>query len=299
MMQDSDEIQRIRDATDIFLRLRDNPEDPKLLRERESFLARGEEERLAYHKMLQVWSVTGTAKRAKRPGVASLALAGAVLVAGYVTFQANRHILIADVYTQYDTQALHLDSGDYLALDARSAFVDKSDAHERHVHLLQGAAFFDVETESRPFVVTAGDVRVQVTGTAFEVTGDENSGMVSVAEGAVNVVIENASWQLRPGDRLVWSDDVGARLTKFDASQTASWRNDVLISDDMTFEQIVDVLDRRMPGQLIVTDATLADTKIVGSFDLSDPQQSLDLVVELMGAKVISMPYVVSVIAKR
>jgi transmembrane sensor len=298
-MQDSQEIQRIREATDIFLRLRDNPEDPKLLRERDRFLARGAPERAAYKKMLQVWSVTGAAKRAHRPTIAPVLVAGVVAVAGYFTFAAHRYVFTADGYTRFETQAHVLETGDQIVLDAQSAFANNSGAEERHIRLLQGAAFFDVEPEARPFVVTAGDVRVEVTGTAFEVGSDDSGGVVSVEEGSVTVRINARSWDLRPGDRLRLTDEGAAQLTRFDPTRAASWRRDLLVSDGMTLAEIVDVLNRRLPGEIVVTHSALAATKIVGTFDLSEPRQSLDLLMELTGAQVISVPYVMAVIVPK
>jgi transmembrane sensor len=70
----------------------------------------------------------------------------------------------------------------------------------------------------------------------------------------------------------------------------ASWRDDVLVADGLSFAQIAEILDRRIPGRVILTDDALGQQTIVGHFDLSDAQGTLDLLAELTGAKVTSVP---------
>lgn len=298
-MPETQDTQLIREATDIFLRLRDTPNDRGLQRERDQFLARGAGERAAYDRMLQVWNVTGVARPSTPSAlsrIASIAVAGIIVATGYWAYDPVRIAMMADTATGYETASVQLLSGDRIALDATSAFANHTDGHARRIELLQGAAFFDVEKETRPFIVTAGDMRVEVTGTAFEVVSSDEGAAVSVTEGSVNVVINERLWQLVPGDELIWSDATGAALKKADITTTASWRQDQLISEAMTLRQILEVIDRRLPGEIVVSNEALAQTPIVGSFDLSKPEEALTLLTELTGSQSIRLPYVVSVI---
>jgi transmembrane sensor len=72
---------------------------------------------------------------------------------------------------------------------------------ERHI-ALHGEAYFEVQRdEERPFVVEAGDVRVTVLGTAFEVSAFDTSSsvLVRVRHGKVRVVAEGDSVILEAG----------------------------------------------------------------------------------------------------
>ena len=72
---------------------------------------------------------------------------------------------------------------------------------ERHIDL-NGEAYFEVQRdEERPFVVEAGDVRVTVLGTAFEVSAFDTSSsvLVRVRHGKVRVVAEGDSVILEAG----------------------------------------------------------------------------------------------------
>lgn len=295
-MPDTQETKLIRQATEIFLRLRDDPDNPTLQQERDEFLACGEAERTAYAKMLQVWQVTGPGRTPGRSTLSAILVAGLLVGGGYAAYDPLRILLLADVSTGYETIKTILASGDQIVLDATSAIADDTEGATRSVSLLRGAAFFDVETDARPFVVTAGDLRVEVTGTAFEVGTFDDGGVVSVAEGSVEVSINGQSWLLGAGERLNWSYESGARLNAIDIANAASWREDTLISDGMTFGQIAAVLDRRLPGDILITNDRLAQTPIVGTFDLSNPSLSLDLLTELTGASATQVPYVVTLI---
>lgn len=295
-MPDIEETKLIRQATDIFLRLRDDPDNPTLQQERDDFLARGEAERAAYAKMLQVWKVTDPGKKPGPSTLSAVLVAGLLAASGYAAYDPLRILLLADVSTGYQTITTQLASGDQVVLDATSAIADDTDSATRSVVLLRGAAFFDVEVSDVPFVVQAGDLRVEVTGTAFEVGYFDDGGVVSVTEGSVEVSIGGQSWQLEVGEQLIWDSETEAQLKAIDTANAASWREDTLVSEDMTFAQIAAVLDRRLPGGILITHERLAQTPIVGTFDLANPSSSLDLLTELTGSSTTQVPFVVTVI---
>lgn len=296
-MQDTQNTKLIRHATDIFLRLRDDPDNPTLQQERDDFLARGEAERAAYAKMLQVWHVTEPGKKQGSSTLSTILIAALLVAGGHAVYDRLRLLMLADISTGYATTTAQLASGDQVILDATSAIADDTEGATRSVSLLQGAAFFEVETDARPFIVTAGDLRVEVTGTAFEVGYFDDGGIVSVTEGSVEVSINGQSWQIAAGEQFNWDGESSARLDALDIANAASWREDTLVADGMTFSQIAVVLDRRLPGDILITSERLARTPIVGTFDLSDPTSSLELLTELTGASAKQVPYVLTVIS--
>ena len=79
-MTETTDSQLIREATSIFIRLRDHPQDPDLLSERDRFLASGEAHRKAYSQMLAAWQVTGQAKKGKPSRAPLVAMTMACLV---------------------------------------------------------------------------------------------------------------------------------------------------------------------------------------------------------------------------
>lgn len=295
-MPDARETQLIREATDIFLRLRDNPDDFGLQQERDDFLARGAAERSAYQKMLQAWKVTEPTKKTGPTTLSSVVFAGLIIATGYFAFEPARTALLADLSSRSQTKTAQLASGDQVVIDAASALIDDTENADRHVTLLRGAAYFDVVSNSRPFVVSTGNIRVEVTGTSFEVGQLDDEEIVTVTEGAVDVTIGDLTRQLVAGNQLSWSDDDGVRVTDIDITRAVGWRENTLVADGMTFGQIVAILERRIPGEILIASSALAQTPVVGTFDLNDPDSSLDLLIALTGAKAASVPYVMTII---
>lgn len=289
-MTETTDSQLIREATSIFIRLRDHPQDPDLLSERDRFLAGGKAHRKAYSQMLAAWQVTGQAKKDKPSRAPLVALALACLVGGFFAKAPIEIYLRADLTTDTIPRITRLVSGDRATLDGTTALIDHTSDDIRQVELLRGAAFFDVRPDGRPFVVTSGELTVEVLGTSFEVGAFEDAGIVTVAEGAVRVTVGSQSWQLIPGEQLIWSAETGATRDHVGVAHVASWRDDVLVADGLSFAQIAEILDRRIPGRVVLTDAELGQQTIVGRFELRDAQGTLDLLAKLTGAKVTSVP---------
>jgi transmembrane sensor len=69
------------------------------------------------------------------------------------------------------------------------------------IGLLRGGARFEVEAQrGRAFLVTAGDVTVEVVGTVFSVQHLAGTIEVKVEQGAVKVTGVGGAWTLQPGD---------------------------------------------------------------------------------------------------
>lgn len=300
-MPNADDAQLIREATSIFLRLRDAPDDPELIREKDDFLDRGPAERLAYTKMLSVWKATDTERRSRQTRAPLFLVAAVVLLGGYWSAGSVRIWALADLSTRFETDMTQLASGDMVTMDAASAIVDDTDTHKelRQVALLQGAAFFDVQKDGRPFSVTLGEIEVNVVGTSFEVNRFNDGAAVSVSKGAVRVSISDQSWDLVPSDQLLWSPETGVSVVQTDASEVAQWRDDLLVADGLSLGRIVDILDRRVSGDIVVTSAVLSNTPIVGTFDLSDPEAALRSLAQLEGARLWSIPNVITIVRPR
>jgi ferric-dicitrate binding protein FerR (iron transport regulator) len=125
---------------------------------------------------------------------------------------------------------LILPDGTKVWLDAASslsyptAFTGK----ERQVQL-KGEAYFEVaEDKNKPFTVLAGDVRVNVLGTHFNVMAydDENAIKTTLLEGAVKVTRGQASHLLEPGQEASCDKASGSfRTLDVDADEAIAWKN--------------------------------------------------------------------------
>lgn len=277
------------EAADIFLKLRDDPGNEALQARRDEFCARGEEERQVYEDLLKTWKASGV-KKGPNKLRAIIVLTCGVLSAAYLAYDPLRVALLADVSTQFNADTTVLASGDRVVLDADSALIDDSDGSVRDVSLLEGAAFFDVGKDNRPFTVTLGDMMVSVVGTAFETAFVDGAVFVSVVEGRVNVTDGDEVWTLTAGDHFNWTDDQPATLSQKPVQDMAAWRADRLVVDNMTMGQAADIISRRLRGPVVFSGRALRNTRVTGTLDLHDPLAALRLLADSGNAQVYNVP---------
>jgi ferric-dicitrate binding protein FerR (iron transport regulator) len=98
---------------------------------------------------------------------------------------------------------------------------------------INGEAYFKVaKNKAQPFVVTAGAMQVEVTGTEFNVMAyaDEDTFRTTLLEGSVKVVnrqsaIGNNTVVLMPGKQAVFIADSRFTIADADVEQATAWRN--------------------------------------------------------------------------
>lgn len=297
-MSNPEEERLLNEAADIFLKYRQNPRDPEMMQARENFVARGDAARKAWSKIVDAWSVTGGQKPNKSRLLPAIVGTGLLLL-GYFSVEPMRIYFTADFVSDRTPMRVELTSGDYAHLDADTALVDETEGGTRRVRLLQGAGYFEVENAPVPFVVSVGDTNIEVLGTAFEVAESDDAIQVTVFEGRVAVQRLDQRVEVGPGDRLMWADDTPV-FDRIDLGDVASWRGGRLVADGMTFGQVVDILDRRISGQVLIMDGDLRSERVTGSFDLRRPEVSLRNLVAGMGGRVVApLPVATLVFSRR
>lgn len=282
--QNQDDL--LEQAALLFLEVSENPEDPDLQAKRDSFVQQSDSARAAYLKVEQGWRVAGGRPRSGlRVVIPTLIAFGAGL---YLAAAPLKTYLLADISTGNDATQAVLASGDLAHLDAGSAIADDTEGHERKVALLRGGAFFDVSANGQPFVVSTGDVDVRVRGTSFEVSRLADGISVSVAEGRVDVMVDNEVWPLVAGSELFWDEDTGVSERLVDTKNVASWRGDQLVVEDLSIRHVAALLDRRVKGEVIVFGGLWAEERVSGTFDLTDPEAALKALAVIGGGRLLS-----------
>lgn len=179
-----------------------------------------------------------------------------------------------------ENRAIGLDDGSQIVLGAQSAVAKRFTEQQRNVALLSGEAWFDVAHDTaRPFVVSAADMTVTVTGTAFDVSITDRTLSVAVAQGSVRV--ERNGQQLidvalKPGDRLS-IDRASGRASTMAVSlpEIGAWRDDRLAVRGEVLADVVETLDRHYGGVIIISGDRLKDRRVTGVYDLDDPIRAL------------------------
>lgn len=305
-------------ASDWLFRLRDCPSDARLRRELDAWIAADPSHERAWRIAHRAWAATGAVTPAfvaplqsaaakivpipltrKPRRVRRAAMAMAAGLAALTLLPAVELRLRADHLTGTgETQAVTLADGSQITLDADSAINSTMTADRRTVSLLRGEAFFQVTADkSRPFVVHGPDVTITVTGTAFDVLFTEKTSSVAVAGGSVTVAHAGAEAQLTPGQRLVIDRASGAsQIRAVDPADVGAWREGRMVVGDMPLSSAVESIRRHYFGFVVLNDAALADARVTGVYDLSDPERALRALVGPYGGTVRRMtPYLLVV----
>ena len=150
-----------------------------------------------------------------------------------------------------------LDDGSELNLDSDSEVILQFRADERAARLSRGAAFFSVaRDETRPFLVRASGVEVEVLGTRFGVALEANAVLVEVEQGLVQVRPQGSmALILTAGDRLrvpLPELDQEATLVKDQTESPAAWRGGELMFDRTRLGDAVARLQRHSHQRLEV-----------------------------------------------
>lgn len=293
-MSDPEDDALLDEAADIFIQLRETPDDRDAISARDAFLARGPEACAAYDAVERAWTVGGGRKRnsPKLPVVIVLCL----LSVGMLLWPEARIYWLADIATSHGTEEIEFTSGDVAILDADTSLVDRIGQQTRGLEILEGAAFFEVTKDDRPFRVTAGDLTVSALGTAFEVAFVGDSIVVAMNEGRVLVEAGSDSWTLEAGQKILWSADGRGKVDTVDPERVAGWRAQTLDLDGLTLGQAAAILNRRLPGDIYIPNTALAATTLTGSVNLDDPLSALRIMAAANGARVLSFAPVATLI---
>jgi len=297
-------------ADEWVVALNDNPADGVLRLRHSQWLAQSDGNRRDWDESLRVWQMLDRTVpvhveawdthgsnvvrlsgrmpgRRRRLGLAVAAAAIAAALAIAILPNAIRQ-LGADVATASgETRAVDLPDGSRLQLAPHSAVAFSFDAGQRHVELLRGEAWFEVvPAPDRTFRVTAGDVKVTVLGTAFEVRRDDDSINVAVEHGRVQVESAAASQLLGAGDVLRLGNGSSPQTETVSPELIASWRSGQLVAKDQTIREAVAMLNRYFDGWIVVADEELERQPLTGIYSLSNPRASLAAIARVQGARV-------------
>lgn len=317
----SDEIELpaelLEEAADWLLHLQEAPQDGGLQADLEAWLGSAEINRLAWQRTQRAWMAFGAcepqyrehwenAPRRAAPSPRPLvrrarwrsrgvlaAMAGVVICLAIVFTPMITIYLRADYQTTTaESRTITLEDGSTVLLAASSAIATDFSGDRRTVVLLEGEAFFDVvKDEGRPFVVDANGVKVEVLGTAFDVEISDRLTSVALARGAVtaslNGDVGHPSEMLSPGEMLVVDTGAGTMKKQSVAIEDiAGWRTGRVYVVDRTIGSVIEQIRRYHPAWISVPDPGLAGMTVTGFYDLRDPDQALEALVEPFGGKV-------------
>ncbi len=185
-----------------------------------------------------------------------------------------------------------LPDGSVLDINTGTRAVARLYERKRIVELQEGEIFFSVEHDAeRPFIVDAGDSRVVVTGTRFNVRYEAQSARVSVESGSVEV--SSGPWWNRQSRSLVKGQGVNAGrgqdlgdVEQLDLSTELAWQRGKIVFENTPLSQAVAEINRYLDRPTRLDAPALRDHRIAGIFDVDDPQALIDMLPEFAPVRV-------------
>jgi transmembrane sensor len=197
----------------------------------------------------------------------------------------------ADAVTSRGEQkTFALPDGSKLHAAADTALKFDFEGGRRQVELLRGEAYFEVRPgQANAFAVRVGGDRVDVAGTKFDVDRRGDATIVTVREGAVDVLGQKSSAvRIEQGRRVVVAAGKTAPVEPADVDAVLAWMSRRLVFQNLPLRDVAIVLQRQVKGRFFVL-GSLADAKISGTFPMDDAPSSLDTIGAAIGANVVRL----------
>lgn len=141
-----------------------------------------------------------------------------------------------------DSSVVVLNSGSVLKYPATF------EREERNVYLAGEGYFKVAKDKDKVFQVYAGDARIQVTGTVFNVRSypDDIQTEVDLIEGGVNVSVGEKNVFLKPNERALYNRESGSlERQTYETYKSALWTTGKLSFVNASFREILKEIERK------------------------------------------------------
>jgi len=256
----------------------------------EAWLAESPVNRVAYWRLDAAWertqklSALGPLPRENSPSplrrhipimlkiAATIAIAAAGLGTVYFQRAHAEHEFTTAIGSR---EVLTLADGTHIELNTGTSL--RVSADQQTVWLDRGEAYFDVKhNASRNFTVVADRHRIVDLGTKFSIRANADRLQVAMVEGRVRLDVpkdqKDASLLLTTGDVAVASGDAltVTREPSDELARELAWRRGMLVFNNTTLADAVAQFNRYNREKLVITDDSVAQLKIDGSFPAND-----------------------------
>lgn len=203
---------------------------------------------------------------------AALAVASVAIMTGLFYISQPEPAAFERYATQVgEIKTIRLADGSEVTLGAKSAFKIRMNEDERRAELESGQAFFVVSKDAtRPFWVDAGDTRIRVVGTQFDVRRSPGRTRVAVLEGIVKVSSSLVGEQdvsspvvLTAGQQVIKSRAENLRrLEDISAVELGAWRVGRLVYRNADLADVIADANRYFNGTISLQASELSEMKV-------------------------------------
>lgn len=203
--------------------------------------------------------------------------------------------LLADYSTQAgEKREVALPDGSRMVLNTDTAVALEFGAGRRGVRILQGEAWFDVVHDAaHPFHVAASHADIEVKGTAFSVTVEDDLDTIRLQRGAVDAhhALSNvARVHLSPGQMVVASEKALSVAMPFQPDKSLAWLENRIVFDDTSLRKALHEIGRYFDGRIIVLDDLLLNARVSGFYRTDRAADAIANIVAASGGTIIRLP---------
>ena len=218
----------------------------------------------------------------RRAFIRSATLFGVVTVSTFTAYKALPwHGWVADHQTaMLETKSIQLADGGKLILNADSSVDVTYNRNERLIRLYHGEVFIETAHDvlNRPLLVETNHGRLHALGTQFVVRKQDESTYIGVVQGAVDVLPKDYATEhfvVNAGHEALFNAaTVFAQAPLNDNAST--WIDGIIYADNMPLVEFIVILSRYRSG-ILKCDASVADVRVSGAFQLKDPDNVLEI----------------------
>lgn len=160
----------------------------------------------------------------------------------------------------------------WLNSDSQLKYPDNFGKRNRTVQL-QGEAYFEVTSDAKnPFVVSAGEAKIKVLGTKFNLKAypDEKQIETTLLEGRVELTIQPGNKsisaktiKMKPGELLIFKKEKNElQYGNFESEEILAWTNNQLIFRNDSFENLVRKIERWYDVDIVYDEASLNNQRL-------------------------------------
>lgn len=196
-------------------------------------------------------------------GIAAAGVISATATTAYATAIGERRVIVLS-----DDSRIELNTNSKVLVRYRSG--------AREVRLVKGEALFTAARDSRPFIVRAGDTRLEALEAvqlAVRVAGE--AAAVTVKSGSVAVDLKATETDSRQsaGVAAVYGP-VGGRVQRVSTAEidrALAWRQGAIALNGQTLEQAVAEFNRYNRQRISVDDPAVSGLRLAGYFQSTEP----------------------------
>jgi transmembrane sensor len=201
-----------------------------------------------------------------------------------------------------ERRPVELSDGSRITLNTASRMTATLRLRSRETVLLQGEALFEVSPSRwRPFSTRAGDVRIKVVGTTYNVRISRPGTRVSVVQGRVEVRASGRDdvFALAAGEMLDTANSVVTQTGRSELEALTAWREGRLIFDEKTVAEVLYEAGRYRSAPIRLADVAAGSSRISGVFSADNVEALLRMLPDVAPVTVTLAPDGAATVASR